>query len=73
MKKKREWGIITAPIVCFVVLALAPWWPTVWLVWMGISNIWLVLTIGWAISWYVGLAFWADDYKKRKENKNTGV
>jgi hypothetical protein len=66
LKLAGGWGLITYGIVCFGMLFFIPWFPTVALFLYHIGKIWLVLTIGWAISWYFGMYLWNDERKKIK-------
>jgi len=68
-EKRSRWDIIIYPILTFALLIYLPLFPTVYLLWLGWDKIWLILTIGWALSWYIGLAIWNSVRKDEEKLK----
>ena len=67
MKKKKDFGLITYPLVAFLIFIVVPWGPTLNVLFAKSNLLWLVLTIGWAICWYMGIFVWNDT--KNEETK----
>jgi len=63
-KKKNDWFMITYPLIIFGTFVIIPLIPTVQVILYKANPVWLILTIGWAISWYAGFYIWQDERNK---------